>query len=289
MEHCLLFGGQGHLARTKLIPNLENQNVAYTPISRKHKESVKHLYDNENVVAYMSIPTSFIRSHIEKYEHDFERISPLFVLEKPHGDSQENFDEICEYLDSQNYKYLFNDHYMFKNWARDLDHLSSSFPDIHTIQVDIKESGCINDRLDYFESSGILLDMYQSHVMMIFAKILSRIYPKDSLVEILETLSETKYVVMDSGKYPEYKGDQDTHVTIGMRYNKTTLVCNLKKNAGKYNKCIYLNSHSNCQRIPLDDSDGYDRVFANLRKEKYDDFMTKQQVDLLWRHIEFNN
>lgn len=288
MEHCLLFGGQGHLARNKLIPNLESQNVAYTPISRKQKVNVRHLYDNENVVAYMSIPTSFIKSHIEKYEQDFERISPLFVLEKPHGDSHENFHEICEYLDSQNYKYLFNDHYMFKNWARDLDHLSSSFPDLHTIQVDIKETGCINDRLEYFESSGILLDMYQSHVMMIFAKLLSRIYPKDSLIEILETLSKTKYVVMNSGKYPEYKGVQDTYVTLGLRYKNTTLVSNLKKNAHQHSKGIHLYTDSVCKRIPLDDSDGYDRVFANLRKEKYDDFMTKQQVDLLWRHIEFN-
>lgn len=288
MEHCLLFGGQGHLAKTKLIPNLNIQNITYTPISRKHTVDMKQFYNKENIVAFMAIPTSSIKSHIQRYEKDFEYFSPMFVLEKPHGDSQENFHEICEYMDSLNYKYLFNDHYLFKNWAKNLDNLSSSFSDVHTIQVDIKEAGCINDRLEYFESAGILLDMYQSHVMMIFAKILSRIFPKNSLEEILEDLSSTEYIVLESGKYTGYQGQQDTQLSLGMRYNGKMLVCNLRKNAHHTDKAIHLYTDKVCQRIPLDDSDGYDTMFFNLRKREHADFMTKQQVDYLWRHIEFN-
>ena len=99
MEHCLLFGARGHLAQTKLIPNFKRQDVTYTCISRKQKVDLREHYSNENVVAYMAIPTGKIMNHIEKYESDFMRIKPLFVLEKPHGDSLKNFNEICTYFD----------------------------------------------------------------------------------------------------------------------------------------------------------------------------------------------
>lgn len=288
MDHCLLFGGQGHLARTKLIPNLERQRISYTIISRKRKANITELHGKENVVAYMSIPTSYLINHVEKYETDFENISPLFILEKPHGNSFDNFNDMCEYLDSRNYRYLFNDHYLFKKWATDINCLSNSFEKIHTIQVDIKETGCINERLNYFESSGILLDMYQSHVVMIFCRILEKMFPTETAIDIMNQLSKTKFLILDSGKYDGYLGTKDTYMTIAMTYKKITLLCNLKKNAHVQNKAIYLYTNTACQRIPLDDSEGYDTMFHHLRKNEHERFVTKEQVDLLWRHIEFN-
>lgn len=291
MEHCLLFGARGHLAQTKLIPNLNKQGVSYTSISRKHKADIQEHYDLSNVVAYMAIPTGKILEHIQQYEDDFERIKPTFVLEKPHGDSLENFNEICNFFDYHKFDYLFNDHYMFKNQIRNVDTLSNNFSTIDIVEVNIKECGCINDRLEYFETAGILMDMYQSHVMMIFAKVLSRIYPSESETSILLDLSETKFEVLDSGKYVTYKGSNDTYISLRMTYKQTTLLCSLKKNAnvGEWDKGMYLYANDIVQRVPLDDSDGYDKVIFDLRRGIHDDFLTGQQVYLLWRHIEFNS
>lgn len=290
MEHCLLFGARGHLAQTKLIPNFKRQDVTYTSISRKQKVDLREHYNNKNVIAYMAIPTGKLLEHIEMYEDDLYRIKPTFLLEKPHGESVENFNEICGFFDYYKYDYVFNDHYMFKNNVVNIDNLSQNFSKIHTIEVNIKECGCINDRLHYFETAGILLDMYQSHVVMIFAKVLSNIYPCDSLVHILLDISETKFEIIDSGKYATYEGKEDTYVTLGMKYKQTSLFCTLKKNAeySDRDKAFYLYSDESVQRVPLDDSDGYDVMVGKLRKGEYQDFLSKQQVYLLWRHIEFN-
>lgn len=286
MEHCLLFGARGHLAQTKLIPNLNRQAITYTSISRKQKVDLREHY-NKNVVAYMAIPTGKIMDHIEEYDDDFLRMNPTFVLEKPHGDSSENFNEICTYFDYYKYKYLFNDHYMFKNHILGIDYLCNDFSDIHTIEVNIKECGCINDRLHYFETAGILLDMYQSHVVMIFTKILEKIYPSEL---ILLDISETMFDVLDSGRYGTYKGYEDTYVTLGMKYKNTSLFCTLKKNADylERDKSLYLYTDEVVRRIPLDDSDGYDVMVHKLRKGEHHDFLSRQQVSLLWKHIEYN-
>ena len=82
MEHCLLFGARGHLAQTKLIPNFKRQDVTYTSISRKQKVDLREHYNNKNVICFMAIPTGRIMDHVEKYEDDFLRMKPTFVLEK---------------------------------------------------------------------------------------------------------------------------------------------------------------------------------------------------------------
>ena len=290
MDHCLLFGARGHLAQTKLIPNFKRQDVTYTCISRKQKVDLREHYNNKNVIAYMAIPTGRIMDHVEKYEDDFLRMKPTFVLEKPHGDSLKNFNEICAYFDYYEHDYLFNDHYMFKNHILRLDNLCSNFSDIHTIEVNIKECGCINDRRHYFETAGILLDMYQSHVVMIFAKVLAKIYPSESLTNILLDISETKFEILDSGRYDTYKGYENTYMTLSMKYKETSLFCTLKKNADYHDrdKGLYLYSDDMVRRMPLDDSDGYDTLVYKLRKGEHQDFLTRQQVYLLWKHIEYN-
>jgi len=290
MDHCLLFGARGHLAQTKLIPNFKRQDVTYTCISRKQKVDLREHYNNKNVICFMAIPTGRILDHVEKYEDDFMRMKPTFVLEKPHGDSLKNFNEICTYFDYYKHDYLFNDHYMFKNHILRLDNLCSNFSDIHTIEVNIKECGCINDRRHYFETAGILLDMYQSHVVMIFAKVLAKIYPSESLTNILLDISETKFEILDSGRYDTYKGYENTYMTLSMKYKETSLFCTLKKNADYHDrdKGLYLYSDDMVRRMPLDDSDGYDTLVYKLRKGEHQDFLTRQQVYLLWKHIEYN-
>lgn len=290
MNHCLLFGACGHLAQTKLIPNLNRQHVSYTSIPRNHKVDLREHYSNKNIVAYMAIPTGKILNHIEKYENDFFRINPTFVLEKPHGDSLKSFNEICAYFDYYKFDYLFNDHYMFKNHILGIDNICEDFSDIHTIEVNIKECECVNDRLHYFETAGIILDMYQSHVVMIFTKVLTKIYPSESINSILLDISETKFEVLESGRYDTYKGYEDTYITLGMKYKETSLFCTLKKNAdfSDRDKGLYLYSDKVVRRMPLDDSDGYDVMVSKLRKGEHQDFLSRQQVYFLWKHVEYN-
>lgn len=119
---------------------------------------------------------------------------------------------------------------------------------------------------------------YHSLVVMIFAKVLAKIYPSESLTNILLDISETKF---DSERY-------DTYISIRMKYKETSLMCTLKKKAEDYDKALYLYTDDIVRRMPLDDSDGYDVMVSKLRKGDHQDFLSRQQVYLLWKHIEYN-
>ena len=51
MNHCLVFGARGHLARTRIIPALKKLDCPHTPISRQQVANLEHLKDVPNVVA----------------------------------------------------------------------------------------------------------------------------------------------------------------------------------------------------------------------------------------------
>lgn len=284
MDNCLLFGARGHLSRTKIIPQLKKQNIPYVPISRSKKESLSHLEPEQNHVAYMSIPTGDVVSSIEPYAFDFLRIRPTIILEKPHGYSHDNFLELCNYLDFFGHDYLFCDHYMFKDEMINIDTYGINFSDVNYVNVTIREEGCVNDRIGYFDKTGIILDMYQSHVVMMFAHILSRVYPGDEPSRILEELAHTKYSVVDSKKYDTYAGTQHTQCRIFTKYRNTNLSCELEKNAHKGEKAVYAQTSSRMHKIYIH-SDGYDNVVESLVTGKTDYFLSKHDVDCLWRHI----
>ena len=286
MKHCLLFGGRGHLARTKIIPRLKDNNVPYTVISRKQKEILKA---EDNLVAYMSIPTTYFFDHIQNYINEFKIIKPTFILEKPHGNSLKQFNEVCEYFNTNNYNYYFNDHYLFKDWADVIHNAPICYQNVKSIHINIQEIGCINERLQYFETSGILLDMYQTHTIIIISHVLHKIFPDDSLLDILKVLSTTKYSILNSGRYPCYQGIQDTFISLEMKYKNITISCQLEKNAEYEDKAIYLlEKPKKIHRIPLSTSDGYDIMIKNLKNNNYTNFLSNKQVEYLWKHTEYN-
>lgn len=76
----LLFGGRGHLAKTKLIPALNCKKIKYIPLSRQKVE----IFNEHHNIAFMSIPSQHVISCIKPYETYFKSVKPLTVLEKPH-------------------------------------------------------------------------------------------------------------------------------------------------------------------------------------------------------------
>lgn len=289
MDHCLLFGARGHLSRTKIIPQLKNKGVPYVPISRKKKENLSHLATDSDYVAFMSIPTGDVIASIEPYTFDFLRLRPTFILEKPHGYSHENFDEICNYLDFFGHDYLFSDHYMFKDEILNIDDYDIDFRNVDYVNVALREEECVNERVGYFEKTGVVLDMYQSHVVMMFARVLSKVYG-DAPSDVLEELSTTKYTIVDSKKYDTYVGEQDTQCMIYTKYKNTNLSCELEKNASASTseKALYVQTSSHMHKIHIR-SDGYDNMIERVVDGNHDLFLSKHDVDCLWRHIKLRS
>ena len=75
-NNVLLFGARGHLARTKLIPAIKQNNMSYIPLSRQKAVDLQN-YTHANDIAYMSIPTQYFFDSIQPYEQNFADTSPL--------------------------------------------------------------------------------------------------------------------------------------------------------------------------------------------------------------------
>jgi len=283
MEHCLLFGGRGHLAQTKIIPALEKENIDYTIISRKQKSNLKFLYNKPNIISFMSIPTQHLESTLKPYKNDLDNINPKFIIEKPHGNSFDNFESICKFLENNSYNFVFNDHYLLKKNIINIENKKIDFKKIKTIKIVIHENQCINDNV------GILLDMYQSHVLMTFVKILCLIYPTLYDYEILESISKTKFEIQESGKYNGYLGKQDTFVSLKLKFEDINLECDLSKNVDHITNNIYFFDDKKLliEYLSLND-ETYGTMINNLKYNNTNTFLTKNEIQYLWKHMEYN-
>lgn len=291
LDHCILFGYRGHLAQTRVIPQLEKRGITYTGVSRSSYTELKKFH-HKNVFAFMSIPTSNILETIDPYLEDFKQIQPKLILEKPHGDSIHNFTKICNNLDFHHIDYIFNDHYIFKKDIIGMNNIidENKFQKIHHINFKIHEDECINDRIQYFDSVGILLDMYQSHVLMIVAKIIAFKH-RISIDDVLYSISKTPYEVISSGKYPSYLGTNNTYCILKLKIYDVNITVDLKKNTDIAKKEIDLYDEHNelLQTLSLSNDNGYDTVLNNIIDEDFNCFIQKNQIELLWKHIEYNN
>jgi len=274
MNHCLVFGARGHLAQTRIIPALEKIPCPYTPISRKEVANLKHLENVPDIVAYMAIPTHNFRENVTPY---LNMVDPLYILEKPHGHSFEDFETIQSFVRKNNLKVLYADHYLGKSV---LDRIE--IPDnLESIQVILHESADINNRINYFDSVGIVRDMYQSHCVLLFASILTK-YTNKSRREILRELRNIKSRIVEVKKSGGYKGSTPTQCKISMKYNDILLEADIAKMVDE-KKGIYIN-YSNFYNL----SSGpcpYEKMFEKIQVRDESFFLDEEEIKCLWDHF----
>ena len=278
MKNVILFGARGHLARTKLIPCLKHQNIPYVPMSRQYSQNIDTYTEQQNIF-YMSIPSQNLIECIEPHTKFIEENNPTFVLEKPHGISQENFQDIEDYFISNNLKVLYNDHYIAKDGLNNLEPVLESMK-IEKIEVCLHEFSGVNDRIDYFDNVGIILDMYQSHVLIILSTIISK-NTGLSRTEVLEELSQVKPYFSELYKYPGYKGEACTHCHVQLWYKGIDIQVSCGKKMPYDQKYVSINNEYN-----IDLSCGsYNPIFKWLMENHTRPFLNNYEVSLLWKHI----
>ena len=284
-NNVLLFGARGHLARTKLIPAIDKNNMSCVPISR---QKVIDISKYNNNIAYMSIPTQYFFDTTKPYQSQFKENKPLFVLEKPHGISYQNFSELKAFFDTNNYKVVYNDHYIAKDSILNLKNINwPPLQQIESVELRFHESQCVNDRLTYFDNVGILLDMYQSHALVVLSSLLAYISNSDR-TEIIETLSSIIPLNVYYDKYDSYKGNAATSCVVQLVYHDITIniSCGKMLNDEKSLCVKTYNDQDIC--IDLSNSKGnpYDKIFEWLSMENTTPFLSSYEVQLLWQHVE---
>jgi glucose-6-phosphate 1-dehydrogenase len=272
MNHCLVFGARGHLAKTRIIPALKKLDCPHTPISRQQVANLEHLKDVPNVVAYMSIPTHNFCENVEPY---LGLVDATYVLEKPHGHSKYDFERIKKFINENNLKVLYNDHYLGKDILR---HIQTP-KKLESIKIKLHENGDMNERINYFDTVGIIGDMYQSHCVLLFATIIAK-HTFRSRKEILKELSLIKPEIMQLSRNIEYKGTAPTQCKIVMTYDGIELEAELAKMVPE-DKYILTNGNDKWEL-------GYGGcAYENvLRKIKGGEriFLEEEEVDYLWDH-----
>ena len=273
MNHCLVFGARGHLARTRIIPALKKLDCPHTPISRQQVANLEHLRGVPNVVAYMSIPTHNFCENVEPY---LGLVDATYILEKPHGHSKYDFERIKDFIEENNLKVVYNDHYLGKEV---LQHIQTP-KKLESIKIKLHESGDMNERINYFDTVGIVGDMYQSHCVLLFATIIAK-HTFRSREEILKELVASPPEIIQIARNLEYKGTAPTECKIRMTYRGIELEADLAKMVPG-DKYILMNDNDKWEL----DMGGcaYVNVLREIKCGNSEFFLKEEEVDYLWDH-----
>ena len=273
MNHCLVFGARGHLARTRIIPALEKLECPHTPISRQQVANLEHLRNVPNVVAFMSIPTHNFCENVEPY---LGLVDATYILEKPHGHSKYDFERIKDFIEENNLKVVYNDHYLGKDV---LQHIQTPTK-LESIKIKLHESGDMNERINYFDTVGIVGDMYQSHCVLLFATIIAK-HTFRSREEILKEMGSIEPEIIQIARNIEYEGTAPTECKIRMTYRGIELEADLAKMVPG-DKYILVNEND---KWNLDMGEcAYENVLREIKRGNGDLFLKENEVDYLWDH-----
>lgn len=274
MNHCLVFGARGHLARTRIIPALKRIDCPYTPVSRQEILDLHHLKNTKDVVAYMSIPTHNFCEAVEPY---LDMIDPTYILEKPHGHSRYDFERIKDFIETNNLKVLYTDHYL----AKDVLCNMWTPKDLKSINIFLHEDADMTERIQYFDTVGIIGDMYQSHCVTMFATIIAK-HTSRSRKDVLRDLSFVEPKINQLARNIHYKGVAPTQCKISMEYNGILLEADIAKMMLEKKKYITINEDRSWN---LDAGwCAYSNVLSEIRHGNKSFFLDEEEVGYLWDH-----
>jgi glucose-6-phosphate 1-dehydrogenase len=150
-------------------------------------------WENPVRVAYLSIPpTAFsdVITNLDVGGIKEEGVTLRCIVEKPIGHNLQSFQEIQSTLMkhmTEDEIYLL-DHYLGKDAFRNIYYLRFSNPVlerllkntiIHHVEISASESLGLEGRAGYFENTGTLRDMFQSHLVLMLSLLTMRLREND--------------------------------------------------------------------------------------------------------------
>jgi glucose-6-phosphate 1-dehydrogenase len=221
----------------------------------------------------MSIPTHNFCENVEPY---LGLVDATYILEKPHGHSAYDFQRIKDFIDENNLKVVYNDHYL----GKDILQYIQTPKKLESIKIKLHESGDMNERVNYFDTVGIVGDMYQSHCVLLFATIIAK-HTFRSREEILKELGSIEPEIIQIARNMEYKGTAPTECKIAMTYKGIELEADLAKMVSG-DKHILINGNDKWE---LDIGGcAYENVLREIKSGNKDFFLKEKEVDYLWDH-----
>lgn len=288
MNHCLLFGSTGHLARTKIIPSLERLAIPYVPLSRKYKvDLMDYIKKGDNVIAFMSIPSSGFENVVDPYLDVLKDINPTYVLEKPYGTNKTEFESLINYTESRNMNVIFNDHYIGKSAIVDLPTMGlPRYEDIYSMKLILHEEDDVDDRMGYFEQVGIINDMYQSHVLLLYSMVIAQI-KNESRESILKSMVTMPITDKKLNMYDGYDGMMPTECKINGTYEHIKMYTSIGKKKPNQKEMI-IDHKDGEMKLDLSNTriEPYDHIFKQILKNNTEHFLNPSEIRYMWEHVE---
>ena len=190
-----------------------------------YKYIIKYINKSKDkIIFYFGVP-AFATLSIMKNINTTELINypnNVYLIEKPFGNSLNQYMDYCGQIRHRylNDKILFVDHYRVKN---DLINMKlcarlMGIDELRKITIIINEMYDVDDRIDYFDSYGLINDMFQSHVLSILQYILGDKFYNTKRFTI------NKLSVGQYRNYPVSNSNTETYMNVSISWNDVDIV-----------------------------------------------------------------
>ena len=235
----------------------------------------------------MSIPSTGFKNVVEPYLDVLQDINPMYVLEKPYGTNKTEFESLINYAESKNMDIIFNDHYIGKSAIVDLPIMElPRYEDIYSMRLILHEEDGVDDRMGYFDQVGIINDMYQSHVLLLYSIVIAQI-KNESRENILKSMINMSITGKVLDIYDGYKGIMPTECTVDGVYEHIKIYTSIGKK--KPNQKEMIIHHKNGEmKLDLSNTgiEPYDHIFKQILENNTENFLNTSEIRYMWEHVE---
>jgi glucose-6-phosphate 1-dehydrogenase len=246
-----------------------------------------YIKEGDNVIAFMSIPSSGFKSVVDPYLNVLQYINPTYVLEKPYGTNKTEFESLMNYMESKNMNVIFNDHYIGKSAIVDLPTMNlPRYEDIYSMRLILHEEDGVDDRMGYFDKVGIINDMYQSHVLLLYSMVIAQIKSeqRESILKIMINM-QIKCKTLDV--YDGYNGIMPTECTVDCMYEHIKIYTSIGKKKPNQKEMIIYHKDGE-MKLDLSNTriEPYDHIFKQILENKTENFLNTTEIRYMWEHVE---
>jgi len=209
-----------------------------------------------------------------------------FLVEKPLGNNlneyNENIAQIKNFLGDNIDNLKLIDHYLAKTSLINLKPIKSlsSYNQLEKIEIVLYETYLVDNRISYFDSVGLINDVFQSHMMSIFEKLIDKEY------DLINMPIEKKGEI---GQYNGYPGDQktETYFKFTIVWNNIPIIFKSGKKMSHNDKSIkfHLKDKTVIEYPILSNQNEYYIMFKSIienekNNEQY--FLSHKQNEIFW-------
>lgn len=272
-----------------LIKNLSYKKINFDEDFFKVLSEEKESFEkNSTNYFYVSLPPFLL-------ENTFSQIAYLkrngydvkILVEKPFGTDLKNANHLIELLKKENLleDIFLSDHYLFKPQIITLDRVLPK--KINTVEITAFEELGLEDRAGYYDKTGALKDMVQSHLLNILFKIIPfRECEELSCINVKSFIKGQYGNGKDNGYVKELGkiSNTETYVKVELEINGKNIILATGKKMGRKETSIKIS-----ENIKLDISDSlnpYILMFNEFIKQNRNFFPSLEQTILAWRITE---